>query len=944
MAKRGLSRKELEEIKKREEIEAAAEVFEEFVATFQEDASKVSKVWVKAGTYDAGQRKEDAKDKGKLYKPTSKLASLAESFSTRPKPNDTKDIKESKDKSLLKKEKKKSNLEMFKEELRVIQEEREERHRVKAHLKPSRFEPVSAHSPSTSKSSLAHGLILPEEKTGSFDVGDPNTTNIYLGNINPKMTEQQLMDIFGKYGPLASVKIMWPRTEEEKARNRNCGFVAFMCRKDAERAMKKLNGKDILSFEMKLGWGKALPIPSRPIYIPPALLEKTLPPPPTGLPFNAIPAPQDIDQIPPPGTPYPTHGEALENFNKIISRAVVKVVIPTDRNLLCLIHRMIESVVREGPMLEAMMMNKEIDNPQFRFLFENRSPAHIYYRWKLFSILQGEAGNKWSMEDFRMFKGGSIWKPPSINPFSEGMPDELFSSDEEDDESRRRSLSKSQKKRLELMLRKLTPEKTKVAEAMIFCIEHAEAYEEIIDFITESLNSVKTSIPKKLGRFFLVSDVLYNSSAKAVNASNFRSGFQSHMVEIVKYMHQAYEATESRLKAEAFRQRVMLCFRAWEEWNLYPADFLIHLQNVFLGLVSADQDVSQRSSGHAEDVDGIPLEDAEAIDGAPLSDSEDLDGVPLDGAALLRSAVKLQTSSPARTFTVTKSSKYDADFDGVPMSEELDGVPMRSSSSPVVRRDRRRETKSSKWETPAPVVATSKWDNLDPETEPNESSKKKSKAKHDEDIFADVASTKQKGAISDEDLDGAPLDSSPEATRHSSGSRNEDQRGKLRELELKVIRYQDELEAGIHNQITGMSISEQVQQYREHLLRKSKRDRSQETGDSREHEYRERRTSHGAEKSDRSGRQGIERERYKEKDRRRSISRSRSRSRSPRKSSRSKRTRSSRSPSPSHSLRRTPRRSRSKSDDSSKRSRRSRSRSSSPRRTPKSQKKSKNFK
>lgn len=59
------------------------------------------------------------------------------------------------------------------------------------------------------------------------------------------MTEQQLMDIFGKYGPLASVKIMWPRTEEEKARNRNCGFVAFMCRKDAERAMKKLNGNHL---------------------------------------------------------------------------------------------------------------------------------------------------------------------------------------------------------------------------------------------------------------------------------------------------------------------------------------------------------------------------------------------------------------------------------------------------------------------------------------------------------------------------------------------------------------------------------------------------------------------------------------------------------------------------------------------------------------------------
>jgi len=60
---------------------------------------------------------------------------------------------------------------------------------------------------------------------------------------------------------------------------------------------KFLTGKEIMAYEMKLGWGKALPIPTRPIYIPPTLLESTLPPPPTGLPFNAIPAPQDVDQV-----------------------------------------------------------------------------------------------------------------------------------------------------------------------------------------------------------------------------------------------------------------------------------------------------------------------------------------------------------------------------------------------------------------------------------------------------------------------------------------------------------------------------------------------------------------------------------------------------------------------------------------------------------------------
>lgn len=62
-----------------------------------------------------------------------------------------------------------------------------------------------------------------------------------------QMNEEMLCQEFGRYGPLASVKIMWPRTDEERARERNCGFVAFMSRKDAERALKHLNGKALCS-------------------------------------------------------------------------------------------------------------------------------------------------------------------------------------------------------------------------------------------------------------------------------------------------------------------------------------------------------------------------------------------------------------------------------------------------------------------------------------------------------------------------------------------------------------------------------------------------------------------------------------------------------------------------------------------------------------------------
>ena len=48
---------------------------------------------------------------------------------------------------------------------------------------------------------------------------------------------------------------------------------------------------------MKLGWGKSVPIPPYPIYIPPALMELTQPPPPSGLPFNAQPNRRDKNKV-----------------------------------------------------------------------------------------------------------------------------------------------------------------------------------------------------------------------------------------------------------------------------------------------------------------------------------------------------------------------------------------------------------------------------------------------------------------------------------------------------------------------------------------------------------------------------------------------------------------------------------------------------------------------
>lgn len=43
-----------------------------------------------------------------------------------------------------------------------------------------------------------------------------------------------------------------------------------------------------------------------------------------------------------------------------------------------LIHRMVEFVVREGPMFEAMIMNREISNPMFRYMLILQKSTKLY--------------------------------------------------------------------------------------------------------------------------------------------------------------------------------------------------------------------------------------------------------------------------------------------------------------------------------------------------------------------------------------------------------------------------------------------------------------------------------------------------------------------------------------------------------------------------------------
>ena len=66
--------------------------------------------------------------------------------------------------------------------------------------------------------------------------------NIFVSNLPFKMEEDQLKDIFEKFGEVSTVKIIKDR---ESGRSKGFGFVEMTDDTDASEAIEDLNGSDV---------------------------------------------------------------------------------------------------------------------------------------------------------------------------------------------------------------------------------------------------------------------------------------------------------------------------------------------------------------------------------------------------------------------------------------------------------------------------------------------------------------------------------------------------------------------------------------------------------------------------------------------------------------------------------------------------------------------------
>jgi len=77
--------------------------------------------------------------------------------------------------------------------------------------------------------------------------------NIYVGNLDHSVTEDDLKDAFSEFGDVSSVNII---TDRSSGQSKGFGFVEMPNDSEADKAMNALNGSQLKGREIKVNQAK----------------------------------------------------------------------------------------------------------------------------------------------------------------------------------------------------------------------------------------------------------------------------------------------------------------------------------------------------------------------------------------------------------------------------------------------------------------------------------------------------------------------------------------------------------------------------------------------------------------------------------------------------------------------------------------------------------------
>ncbi|KAJ7072108.1 hypothetical protein C8F01DRAFT_230005 [Mycena amicta] len=524
-------------------------------------------------------------------------------------------------------------------------------------------------------------LAAYEGQSGSKDRGDPQTTNMFVANLPPHVTEPSLGMFFARCGPVGSVKIMWPRmdvssgpgadmTQSRRVKSAGLsGFVSFMNRRDAEEALRELDGFEWGGSVLRVGWSKAVPIAAKPLYVSdmPKISESSRR---RSRSRSGSRSPRDRHRgtfgrwsrshSASPRRRRSHSGERRRDASRSPSPRRDAIRDEEEEFVTDTFIRAVAAEVKgHGSKYEQNLKERERNNPKFAFILRKDHRRHAFYR-------------------------GLIESDRTLEPeFDDDGYNSVYSTDSAEDSEREKvrktTLGKLARKRFESMLRALSGKRGEMARCMAFCLEHAEAAHEVAELIITSLLVDATPVPRKVARLHLICDILHNSAASVPSAWKFRQEFQARLGVVFDHMANIYHSFPGRITADIFKKQITSVVDIWEDWIVFPPDYTTQLRERLDGM-SAEEDKATESAQPdlVETVKApsrfktstfiLAADDAQApqvdLDGEPIDiQLDDIDGVELD---LDIDGMPLDLDG----------SPIEDDLDGAPIKDDLDGAPI----------------------------------------------------------------------------------------------------------------------------------------------------------------------------------------------------------------------------------------------------------------------------
>lgn len=488
------------------------------------------------------------------------------------------------------------------------------------------------------------------EKKGSFVQPDEEhlTTNLFIGNLAPSITEEDLSNLFSQFGVLYSVKIMWPRTTEERNRRRNTGFVCFMNRDDAEEALEACDETDTFNNGrlLMLRWGKSVKKERRETDDPQKLMVKN---PDEFLTPSRSPPQEKVLDLTFQAKPYDP---------KIHADKEIRVEIPKDQSRYHFIS-ITASYVAKDPELETRLKDEEKGNPTFSFLaFDGFDGENLkektFYRWRVYSFCQGDTYSIWRTQPFVMFshENARYWIPPTMD--MDAVNKEKANAREKEIRLRQQKVDRAnrelmtgrqfereiRKKRRgeygsesklnpdelsqfdQLVRRDLSISRERICQAMAFCFDHCNAAQDVTSLLKQALLEESDNVTNemRIARMYLLSDVLFNSQQPGVrNAFMYRSSIELDAPDIFHQFGSVLRIQErksGRITVNKIRRAVSSVFSAWTEWGVFDASFVDELETHFDGReikVDTSNEKSESTKDSKEQYEDMEEEEEEVV-------------------------------------------------------------------------------------------------------------------------------------------------------------------------------------------------------------------------------------------------------------------------------------------------------------------------------------------